>query len=63
MPAGNQDLSFDPDALREKYAHERDRRLRPDGIDQYVEIGVPSPPSPTTRGPIRTSRASRSPTT
>src|SRR5581483_11535715 len=35
MPA---DLPFDPDALREKYARERDRRLRPDGIDQYVEI-------------------------
>ena len=38
MPAGAPDLSFDPDALREKYARERDRRLRPDGIDQYVEI-------------------------
>ena len=38
MPAGSQDLSFDPDALREKYARERDLRLRPDGIDQYVEI-------------------------
>ena len=38
MPAGAHDLSFDPDALRERYAHERDRRLRPDGIDQYVEI-------------------------
>src|ERR1700736_2109736 len=38
MPAGAPDLSFDPDALREKYARERDRRLRRDGIDQYVEI-------------------------
>jgi cation diffusion facilitator CzcD-associated flavoprotein CzcO len=38
MPAGAHDLSFDPDALRERYAHERDLRLRPDGIDQYVEI-------------------------
>jgi cation diffusion facilitator CzcD-associated flavoprotein CzcO len=38
MPAGGQDLSFDPDALRERYARERDRRLRRDGIDQYVEI-------------------------
>src|SRR5215831_9693857 len=31
-------LDFDPDALREKYRHERDRRLRPDGNDQYVEV-------------------------
>jgi cation diffusion facilitator CzcD-associated flavoprotein CzcO len=38
MPAAAHDLSFDPDALRERYAHERDLRLRPDGIDQYVEI-------------------------
>ena len=38
MPAGAHDLSFDPDALRERYARERDRRLRADGIDQYVEI-------------------------
>jgi cation diffusion facilitator CzcD-associated flavoprotein CzcO len=28
---------FDPDALREKYREERDKRLRPDGIAQYVE--------------------------
>ena len=31
-------LGFDPDALREKYRQERERRLRDDGIDQYVEI-------------------------
>jgi cation diffusion facilitator CzcD-associated flavoprotein CzcO len=30
--------AFDVDALRRKYAEERARRLRPDGIDQYVEI-------------------------
>ncbi|MCV7257301.1 flavin-containing monooxygenase [Mycobacterium shimoidei] len=30
--------AFDPAALRAKYARERQRRLRPDGIDQYVEI-------------------------
>ena len=30
--------AFDPDALREKYRAERDKRLRPDGNDQYVEI-------------------------
>ena len=31
-------LGFDPDALREKYRRERDRRLRPEGNDQYVEV-------------------------
>jgi cation diffusion facilitator CzcD-associated flavoprotein CzcO len=31
------DPPFDADALRERYASERDRRLRPDGIDQYVQ--------------------------
>lgn len=30
-------LTFDVDALRRKYAEERARRLRPDGIAQYVE--------------------------
>ncbi|OMC43021.1 NAD(P)/FAD-dependent oxidoreductase [Mycobacterium sp. IS-1264] len=30
--------AFDIDALRQKYAAERARRLRPDGIAQYVEI-------------------------
>lgn len=30
--------AFDVDALRQKYAAERARRLRPDGIAQYVEI-------------------------
>lgn len=32
------DAAFDPAALRAKYAQERERRLRPDGIDQYVQI-------------------------
>ena len=27
-----------PDALRERYAAERDKRLRPDGNDQYLEL-------------------------
>ncbi|OBF06442.1 monooxygenase [Mycobacterium sp. ACS4054] len=31
-------VPFDVDALRRKYAEERARRLRPDGIAQYVEI-------------------------
>jgi cyclohexanone monooxygenase len=30
--------TFDPDALREKYAAERDKRLRADGNAQYIEI-------------------------
>ena len=29
---------FDPDALREKYRAERDKRLRADGNEQYVEV-------------------------
>src|SRR5688572_32099958 len=32
------DPDFDPDALREKYRAERDKRLRPEGNDQYVEV-------------------------
>ena len=31
-------LDFDPDALREKYREERDRRLRADGNEQYIEV-------------------------
>ena len=31
-------LDFDPNALREKYRRERDKRLRPDGDAQYLEI-------------------------
>jgi cation diffusion facilitator CzcD-associated flavoprotein CzcO len=31
-------LDFDPDALRAKYREERDKRLRSDGNDQYVEV-------------------------
>ncbi len=29
------ELGFDPEALRRKYAHERDKRLRPEGFGQY----------------------------
>ena len=31
-------VDFDPDLLREKYNRERDKRLRPDGLRQYVEV-------------------------
>ena len=32
------DLGFDPDELRSRYRRERDKRLRSDGNDQYVEV-------------------------
>ncbi len=34
------DLDFDPDALREKYRFERDKRIREDGENQYVEAAA-----------------------
>ena len=34
----NERLDFDPDALREKYRAERDKRLRVDGNEQYQEV-------------------------
>ena len=33
-----ENLSFDPEILREKYLQERDKRVRADGNDQYVEV-------------------------
>jgi hypothetical protein len=33
----NGQLEFDPEVLRAKYRAERDKRIRPDGNDQYVE--------------------------
>jgi cation diffusion facilitator CzcD-associated flavoprotein CzcO len=38
VEAETHERSFDPDALREKYRAERDKRLRPDGNDQYVNV-------------------------
>src|SRR5580658_2152100 len=35
---GRNELDFDPDALRAKYIAERDKRVRPDGNEQYVEV-------------------------
>jgi cyclohexanone monooxygenase len=32
------EIAFDPDALHAKYLAERDKRLREDGIGQYVEV-------------------------
>ncbi len=34
------DLDFDPEALREKYRQEREKRIREDGEDQYVEAAA-----------------------
>ncbi|MEM7097174.1 MAG: NAD(P)/FAD-dependent oxidoreductase [Pseudomonadota bacterium] len=34
----NNGLAFDPDALRDKYRQERDKRIRVDGNDQYIEV-------------------------
>ncbi|MDR3499878.1 MAG: NAD(P)/FAD-dependent oxidoreductase [Parvibaculum sp.] len=31
-------IDFDPDELHAKYLHERDKRLRPDGARQYIEV-------------------------
>ena len=32
------EFGFDPDALRRKYREERDKRLREDGNEQYIEV-------------------------
>ena len=34
----NIDIQFDPEQLRRKYLEERDKRLRPEGTDQYIDI-------------------------
>ncbi len=34
----NTELGFDPDALRQKYLRERDKRLRPEGESQYLVV-------------------------
>ena len=38
LPSQYSNLGFDPDALREKYRQERDKRIRSDGEAQYVEV-------------------------
>jgi cation diffusion facilitator CzcD-associated flavoprotein CzcO len=60
MPLDTADLDFDPGALRAKYEAERDKRLRADGNDQYVEvkgdfrhyIDDPYIEAPIVRGPL-----------
>jgi cyclohexanone monooxygenase len=41
LDTDTQQQDFDPDALREKYRLERDKRLRPDGNDQYLNVVGP----------------------
>ncbi|MEM7413744.1 MAG: NAD(P)/FAD-dependent oxidoreductase [Myxococcota bacterium] len=36
--SGIEEPSFDPDALRARYADERRKRLREDGVDQYLDV-------------------------
>ncbi len=38
MSDTSQDLGFDPQALKAKYRAERDKRLRADANEQYVEM-------------------------
>ena len=33
-----ENLSFDPDFLRNKYREERDKRVKLEGNDQYIEV-------------------------
>ena len=44
-------IDFDPDALKSRYLAERDKRLRSDGIAQYVEVKAEF-----SRGPIHLGR-------
>ncbi|HLY79379.1 MAG TPA: NAD(P)-binding protein, partial [Caulobacteraceae bacterium] len=60
MPLDTAELDFDPDALREKYRQERDKRLRADANEQYVEVkgdfrhyvDDPYIEAPIVRGPL-----------
>ncbi len=36
--SGGDDLGFDPNVLRDKYRAERDKRVRADGNEQYIDI-------------------------
>ena len=40
-PSTTLEQAFDPDVLRDRYRHERDKRLRPDANGQYVDIAGP----------------------
>ncbi|MEM7219554.1 MAG: NAD(P)/FAD-dependent oxidoreductase [Pseudomonadota bacterium] len=59
--AASERLAFDPDALRDKYRAERDKRLRADGNEQYHEVSGefsnyvddPYVDAPLDRAPLR----------
>ena len=36
--AVSENVNFDPEKLRAKYREERDKRIRADGNDQYIEV-------------------------
>ena len=38
QPRASQDASIDKERLRQKYLEERNKRLRPDGNDQYLRV-------------------------
>ena len=38
LPPGPQPSSYDPEWVRAKYAHERAKRLRVEGLDQFLEV-------------------------
>ena len=54
-------MTIDKDALKQKYAEERDKRLRPDGNDQYLRLAGPARPLP--RRPVHAASASATPLT
>ena len=55
--------TIDKEALKERYRAERDKRLRPDGNDQYVEIAGQPRLTTSTTPTSRSSSASRCATT
>lgn len=59
MPPSDENLAFDPDALRERYRVERDKRLRGDGNEQYQEMAGSSGTSSRIRTSMGISNASR----
>lgn len=38
IPEQYSNLGFDPEALRDRYRQERDKRLRPDANEQYIDV-------------------------
>ena len=52
--------TIDKDALKAKYRAERDKRLRPDGNAQYIELDGPARPTTSRTRTRRSSSARRS---